>query len=60
MGGIKNKLSKLIYEPPFRKRRQMKSGISLFSLPLPLTLFPPIHHPILNPMLSQSFNPKMD
>ena len=26
MGGIKNKLSKLIYEPPFRKRRQMKSG----------------------------------
>ena len=26
MGGIKNKLSKLIHEPPFRKRRQMKSG----------------------------------
>ena len=25
MGGIKNKLSKLIHEPPFRKRRQMKS-----------------------------------
>ena len=25
MGGIKNKLSKLIYEPPFRKRRRMKS-----------------------------------
>ena len=25
MGGIKNRLGKLIYEPPFRKRRQMKS-----------------------------------